>query len=909
MGRDKLTVEALERKLNEKNIPYKKRSGKDCLVNLCRKYNLLSAVDELHLYTLEQLKSVCEKVAIPIGANKTIIIEDMTPHAEECLQVLKNLVHKTNKVFPELSCADPSQQCFLDAELFPGTYCIYAGPGAGKTTTLCQKISSLKSQSLCVVNLVFNKAAAETNQKRLKYYGVSLGNKGHEFNKGIHSTTFHKFASMLTGWKNTNNIAFDKIIAKASKILKDRFETLEREKYLIDYLFIDESQDINEELCDFVQTLVKISRISVFAGDPRQQIKDGAQFFSDLWRNSETNKKFKLNYNHRSSKNIVDYINQMSQKMFEERGLHEPQISVKEGGIIYRREVEKNNLGEFMCSEVLNSTDSEILIIAPISVEKYGFGEAIKIANTLLCKAGQTKTICICAGDAQYNEANGIIAACSKKIKGCERRKVIVIGSNLDYQQFGNISSFLTDCSVFVAISRAINELIIVDVSNNRISDDRDISFIPHVSVTDISKNISRVEPEYELLKKFNPLNIGICSDVSGIAIEIFFALFLGAPFSTFDNFLKKPKFKQQNKCESLGLDCDGFLIMRKGETLSFPWKKDDDKIIKIFLFQLACRTGMWHIDKIGEIQEICEKRNIIEDQFRLIVDETKDILEFEQSEYQIPSSIDILTLADKKTCYRLHGIYDFVLSDRSVLEIKYTHNNKFIQASIYSLMINKPVYQLNFFTGELFKVSPFKINNFVDPLQYIRVKCFLRFAKAIKNTKRVKQRELAGKIFSCVDIETARELYCSEIWQFGGVMCYDSGEVLNLGYCTASGADKKYLRSNLGQICSINFDENEVLSSAREYRERIEGSVIHLNWSTNDASKLNIKQDNDGQISVNIIYKTWLKANGRYKKRDTTLTDCVRDIFGENLIFDSHDGFEDAVMTMACFFAMIDWD
>ena len=176
-----------------------------------------------------------------------------------------------------------------------------AGPGAGKTHTLVARINKLLENGVNPSKIVcfsFTNYAADEMKNRL----VSIG-------KDIYIGTIHSYANSIcakNGIKTSIDIEqekFDEIIRKAS-LINPKFYPQ------IDYLFVDEFQDINTLQYNFIRRLK--AKNNYFCGDERQAIYSfigsSDKYIFDMAADPMF-KKFFLVDDYRNPENILDFAN------------------------------------------------------------------------------------------------------------------------------------------------------------------------------------------------------------------------------------------------------------------------------------------------------------------------------------------------------------------------------------------------------------------------------------------------------------------------------------------------------------------------------------------------------------------------------------------------------------------------
>lgn len=178
---------------------------------------------------------------------------------------------------------------------------------SGKTHVLTARVERLLNQgvhpSYMVAFTFTNQAAAEMKKR--------LGNKC----KGMFIGTIHSYANKICNINNIdmteaiNKEEFNQIIKKALIIPKHRYPPVQ-------YLFVDEFQDVDELQYEFIQYIPAKNRF--YVGDERQFIYGfrGAsdKFIRDISVDPSF-QKYYLTANYRNPPNIMDFANSFLQTM------------------------------------------------------------------------------------------------------------------------------------------------------------------------------------------------------------------------------------------------------------------------------------------------------------------------------------------------------------------------------------------------------------------------------------------------------------------------------------------------------------------------------------------------------------------------------------------------------------------
>ncbi|EFK10020.1 ATP-dependent DNA helicase, RecQ family [delta proteobacterium NaphS2] len=209
---------------------------------------------------------------------------------------------------------------------------ILAGPGSGKTTVIVHRCAYLleveRVPARHILVLCFNHSSAMVLKKRLRALVGKAAN-------AVTVATYHGVAMRLAGISirdmagehSTDNIAFDRIIKDAVRLLKGEKDVPgtepdeHRDRLLAGYshILVDEYQDIDEDQYDLVSAIAGRSvteadnRLNIMAvGDDDQNIYTfrGANVrFIRRFRTDYSREVVYLVENYRSSKNIISAAN------------------------------------------------------------------------------------------------------------------------------------------------------------------------------------------------------------------------------------------------------------------------------------------------------------------------------------------------------------------------------------------------------------------------------------------------------------------------------------------------------------------------------------------------------------------------------------------------------------------------
>nr|KAG5713427.1 hypothetical protein BaRGS_024975 [Batillaria attramentaria] len=259
---------------------------------------------------------------------------------------------------------------------------INAGPGSGKTTTVCALVAHILNErpDSRVLVLAYNRCASKELRCRLQKRRATLLQKTKAFNpelppKGCLVSTFDSFGFWsvpgVEEKTKTKSWAADYrlLLEQSAKILGLLDEDNPARHW--DWVVVDEAQDLNNTHASIVDTLRQSCHHLVVAGDPRQELYPGTTWFSEMWRKTPNEKRALLRYNYRSVPEIVDVINKFSSFNFP--NLHHDQIAGRtdSSGSVEFCQVKSEECGEAAGERLSKSPPNEAYAIGPVSVHKF----------------------------------------------------------------------------------------------------------------------------------------------------------------------------------------------------------------------------------------------------------------------------------------------------------------------------------------------------------------------------------------------------------------------------------------------------------------------------------------------------------------------------------------------------------
>ena len=376
---------------------------------------------------------------------------------------------------------------------------INAGPGAGKTLTLCKLIERIfdSRSSSRVLALAFNRYAVAEIKARLLSYGVqliSVENVLSTKDPGCLVSTFDSFGHQVSGKsaEDLKDSTYDDELADNTERLRTRPRDCTARTW--DWLIVDEAQDINRTRADLVKTLMETCKHYVVAGDPRQSMDKNITWFSDLWRGQQDKEfKMELKYNHRSRPELVKFLNDYSRYNFSKCGLHIEQIPRRAGSADFEvLQVGRENYGKAVGHRLILSAPEEAYAITPVTLYKYDNETVTKsIQDTVTNLTGCATHLVLRSTDSDINSRAYKIGTVLS-LKGTEKNRVVVYGIARSYSP--KVNNDLLAKRIYVAISRAKDSLHLM--LNKELRDDSPLKPFEKIPV---------VTKQNELHRQWNP--------------------------------------------------------------------------------------------------------------------------------------------------------------------------------------------------------------------------------------------------------------------------------------------------------------------------------------------------------------------------------------------------------------------
>ena len=871
--------------------------------------------------SLENIKLKCKKLGLSCTGSKLVlidnIIDNLTLNKDNLTLNENNLILTEDNLTLDLTL-DEDQQIVIDRFNEPCLF-IMAGPGSGKTTTLCSIITkaniNLKKNDKKpnILVLAFNVNAAEELSCRIKKLNLQIQQKKNiknckgyasKENSGIYILTFDSFgywASSTTLVSTSFRTGLESACVNIEEIIPDGI--------LWDWLIIDEAQDLNDTHGKLINILTLKSKRLIVAGDPRQELYQGCNWYSNKWLVAPKENKLILRYNHRSHPQIVEILNQFSKINFPL--LHYDQIATqsntedKRVNLHYIASTDLADIGlEVGKLLAINSTDSyengNAYGISPISIKKF---------NQQLIATAIKQSINNCNPNLFVNvidssEKIGVkdisllpniyTVGTAKALKGTERSRVVFYGIEVPYLNYGISSENLKKC-FYVSLSRAKNYLDIIYNKNmskilNQTSyplyflpfkinkstykkDDKIAEFKNIICVTDLSTQLS----EFCKIEEFETNNL-CCNetpidamhkdhDFLGIYIESLIAELLNF---NFDTYTIESKIQVSNITTTQNNDkwveverYERKIYADNGKLIYLCPKKMAINLLEILqncsienkqnsYFHTVARYSM----DIGEPWTLSDYLKDKQEEIKNQVMPFVEYLKPKELNYQQYISKEITLHRSNKTCGIIHGITDFS-DNNNCIEIKYTNelnNNHRIQSSIYASLLNIPHTELINVKSAVIEVIPAMESKKLNDLS--RGINLMKYVAQQRNRININllQKQPKDFISTCcisVDIETCKFFSSSKnnifISEIGAIAFSVDGTIYDTFHLIADGIEE------INKLEKINeLEINELEMNKLEINELEEMNEINELEEMNEIN--NISQDIEKMTGLKII-------------------------------------------------------
>jgi len=373
---------------------------------------------------------------------------------------------------------------------------IVAGPGAGKTTTLCGFAMEAANAGLRVAILAYNRGAERVMKERFKCFEgkvkmISREKAADGQTSGVLIMTFDKY---IYAFRTKRALArrddarefgeFENARASSSrcpvagtfsggyeKAFRKGLDLGAKDNENWDVLVIDEAQDVkpvHRELID--QLLPRVRKHAVVAGDPRQELYSGANWFSAI---VSCPGKWEISYlrnNHRSVPGMVAALNHASRILFPT--LHHDQ-TLPGGGSLSDYEVENGFGGcvrwvvggHHAADEVarcfVQNKSSSVIGLTPVTIEKWNNNKIVASVMQSVYKSGSDRMV-LQLGRGTVLADYAYFIGTARTAKGTERDHVVIFAPDIDYTSSGIVSHTSFVKLLFVCLSRARKSLTII---------------------------------------------------------------------------------------------------------------------------------------------------------------------------------------------------------------------------------------------------------------------------------------------------------------------------------------------------------------------------------------------------------------------------------------------------------------
>jgi hypothetical protein len=122
----------------------------------------------------------------------------------------------------------------------------------------------------------------------------------------------------------------------------------------------------------------------------------------------------------------------------------------------------RQDISACIAAELMKYNPTDVYILAPITVKKFGLETVFKGVKNCLVENGCIVPLSILADESKYNPADQVYyCGGARKLKGTERKVGILVGAEIPYTDYGiDTSEYLK--ALYVCISRPIEKLILI---------------------------------------------------------------------------------------------------------------------------------------------------------------------------------------------------------------------------------------------------------------------------------------------------------------------------------------------------------------------------------------------------------------------------------------------------------------
>lgn len=822
---------------------------------------------------------------------------------------------------------------------------ISAGPGAGKTLSLCALVEEIMKHipDARILLLAYNIEAEHTLITRLRRFNVAVQNKRELITtKGCFVVTFDKYLY----WARPQQPDLDDVYDAepvARKVeptgFRQSFESAltrpmdENESW--DWIILDEAQDVQINHACLIDQLRSHTSHFVAAGDPRQSLYSGATWFAREWA-SQRDVRHTLRFNHRSSRAIVDFLNRYSQKHFP--SLHHEQISVRDldgsvdaviTGIDGANEWVENRqrMGATVANYMHLAQPGRTYAIAPVTIKKYRTEEIVNTARQVLYELQPfSLTRALNEDDKYVLDTSSFIIANAYRIKGTERQRVIVFQIDPPYTSYGiKLDEYLM--LLFVSISRAQDHLHMIlnravtpidalyGLINTTLCTEVTKTvpprpYLPQISVTDLAKldcwpshtpiNFMQHEPVQ--------IDIGADADFVGLYVEACLATACGI-------ILKNPKALRRAECDKhtrvILEPCGIFSAGADYEAVVDPCTWDQcqesfDALVATFASHPEYAfAAMKFTIQTRRPWTVSER---FKDRVRLLLDPIVHKWLGTTCIHSQLAKMHINAHRGRDTRKSaIVGIYDFSTSV-AIVELKHAipHTSHMNQAAIYAAMNGiSSTLLLNTKIGSAEIIQAFNPKYVHDiahaflVLQY-STQCAIRCPSRIPHS-------LLATVYIAFDIETDGGSNITEIGAVaftpGGIGIIGVYHQVAAGVINSTGAgiwDTGLAISSSKDLCD---DQDRMIIAFHAWAASVTSRCVGLHWGGSEWRYM--PSGVIDVIDVSERFRTWLHYKGTPRSKNLALSDAVSEVILPLLkegICIPHRAFEDALMTASVF-------